>query len=277
VAQAQLERETTVATTRMDAPRRPLDFSWLVQMLVWLGVTAALVTVAYFFVDQPVMSFISSCRLDRHGFLKWLTRPPEVFVLLSPFVLLAGLFRRFFGPWTRPEKVAVAAAVSTLFTALAALLLKITFGRGGDGFHPFHFGAAYWAFPSGHTACTLSVAAVAAVAFPRWRPCWWLVAGVVAATLIALNYHFVGDILGGAFVGWAIGVTAAKLFGLEAATRRHRDETAVGGCSGPRRPLPYGSEPDERGLPKRGYRPGRKTARRQDNHRKGNASGSGWA
>ena len=85
----------------------------------------------------------------------------------------------------------MAAAVSTLFTVLAALILKITFGRSGDDglFYPCHFGEAYWAFPSGHTACTLSVTVVAQVALPRWRPCWWALAGTVAAALIALTYH----------------------------------------------------------------------------------------
>lgn len=205
-----------MATIRTDVAYRTLDFSWLLQILVWLAVTSALVTGAYFFVDQPVMIFFDGCQLGRHGFLKWLTRPPEAFVLLSLFVFLGGLLRRRFGPWTGPEKVAVAAALSTLFTALAALLLKMTFGRSSDGgFHPFHIGKDYWAFPSGHTACTLSVVAVAHVAFPRWRLCWWSLAGIVAATLIALNYHFVGDIFGGAFVGWTIGGTAARLFGLE--------------------------------------------------------------
>ena len=204
-----------MATICTDAAYRPLDFSWPVRMLIWLAVTAALVTVAYFFVDQPMMSFVGGYGLNRYRSLKWLTRPPEAFVILSPFVLLAGLLRRWFSPWTRLEKVAVAAAVSTLATALAALLLKITFGRSIDGFHPFHVGAAYWAFPSGHTACTVSVTAVVQVAFPRWRLFWWSVAGIVAATLIALNHHFVGDIFGGAFLGWAIGGTAARLFGLE--------------------------------------------------------------
>jgi membrane-associated phospholipid phosphatase len=184
-------------------------------MLIWLAVTVALVTVAYFFVDQPVMSFFRGYGLDHYGPLKWLTRPPEAFVLLSPVILLAGLLRRWFSPWTQAEKVAVAAAVSTLLTALAALLLKMMFGRSSDGFHPFHLGAGYWAFPSGHTACTLSVTAVAQVAVPTWRLCWWLLAGIVAATLVALNHHFVGDILAGAFVGWAVGGTAARLFGLE--------------------------------------------------------------
>ncbi len=113
----------------------------------------------------------------------------------------------------------MAAAVSTLFTALATLFLKITFGRSADGFHPFHFGTNYWAFPSGHTACTLSVTVVFQAAFPRWRVFWWALAGIVGASLIALTYHYVGDVLGGAFLGWAIGGTVARLIGPVAAGR----------------------------------------------------------
>src|SRR5213596_74601 len=135
-----------MATFCTDAVDRRADVSWPVQVLIGLAGTAALVTVAYFFVDQPVMLFVRDCALDRNHrlFLKWLTRPPEAFVLLSPFVLLAGLLRRWLSRWAQAEKVAVAAALSTLLTACAALLLKITFGRSTDGFHPFHFGAASW-------------------------------------------------------------------------------------------------------------------------------------
>jgi membrane-associated phospholipid phosphatase len=204
-----------MATICTDAAARRPDFSWPLRLLVGLAVTAAFVTVLYFFIDRPVLSFFRDCDLGRYRLLKWLTRPPEAFVLLSPAVLLAGLLRRWFGPWGRAEKAVVAAAVSTLLTALAALLLKIAFGRSADGFHPFHYGEAYWAFPSGHTACTLSVTVVAEAAFPRWRLCWWALAGVVAATLIVLTHHFVGDVLGGGFLGWGVGGTVARAFRLE--------------------------------------------------------------
>lgn len=189
---------------------RPVD------LLTWLAVAAALVAVLYWCVDQPVLSFVGGYRLDRYRSLKWLTRPPEAFLVLSPVVLLAGLLRRRFAPWTRLEKTAVAAAVSTLCTALAVLLLKMTFGRSSDGFHPFALDPAYWAFPSGHTACTLSVTAVAEVAYPGWRWTFRLLPGMVAGMLIALNHHFAGDIVGGVYVGWAIGGTVARGFGLGA-------------------------------------------------------------
>src|SRR5262245_59747632 len=104
-----------MATICTDADDQRPDFTWPTQMLVGLAATAAFVVVAYFFIDEPVMAFFRACRLDRYRALKWLTKPPEAFVLLSPLVLLAGLVRRWFGPWTRFEKVAVAASVSTLF------------------------------------------------------------------------------------------------------------------------------------------------------------------
>jgi membrane-associated phospholipid phosphatase len=199
-------------------------------VLLWLAVTAALAIVAYFFVDRPVTFFVRDAGLKSIRLLKWLTRPPEAFVILSPFVLLAGLLRRWFGPWTRSEKVAVVAAVSTVCTAGAAGLLKMTFGRycpdgaegvpsllhgGAYGFEPFHAGAAYWAFPSGHTACTVSVLAVVGAAIPRWRLVCWTASATVAAALVALNYHFVGDVVAGAWLGWAVGGTAARLFGID--------------------------------------------------------------
>jgi membrane-associated phospholipid phosphatase len=212
-----------MSTNCTDAAYRHPGPSWLVQVLIGLAVTAALVTVAYLFVDLPVMDFVCERDLIQYRFLKGLTRPPEVFVTLSPFVFFAGLLRRRFTPWNRVEKVAVAAAASTLVTALVTGILKISFGRAGPttlayGFQPFHLEPAYWAFPSGHTACTLSVMAVVRVAAPRWRLCGWSVAGMVAVALIARNDHFVGDVLGGAFLGWAIGGTVARLLGIKALT-----------------------------------------------------------
>lgn len=208
------------STTSTDAT------AWPVQLLRGLAVTIAAVIVAYFFIDLPVCCFLRDWELHHYRVLRWLTRPPEVFCLLSPLVLIAGLLRRWFGPWTPPEKAAVAAAVATLFAALTALLLKIAFGRSGPhlvstdiasslsggiyGFYPFTVSYAYWALPSGHTACTLSATCVLAAAFPSQRLVWGLIGVIVPAALVALNHHFVGDVLAGAYVGWAIAGTVVR-------------------------------------------------------------------
>jgi membrane-associated phospholipid phosphatase len=210
--QAYLETEANMATICTDAASRRPDCSWPAQLLVGLVVTAALVSVLYFFIDQPVILFFRECNLGRYRVLKWLTRPPEAFLVLSPVVLLVGLIRRWFTPWNHAKIAALAAAVSTLSSALAVLLLKFTFGRLDDGFHPFHYGA----FPSGHTTGTISVMVVAHAVLPRWRVCWWAIAGMVAVMLIVLTHHFVGDVIGGVFLGWAIGGTVVRAFGLQA-------------------------------------------------------------
>ncbi len=87
-----------MATIRTDAVSRRPDFSWPTQMLLSLAATAALVTVFYFFIDQPVISFFHDHGQGQRTLLKGLTRPPEAFVVLSPCVLLAGLLRRWFTP-----------------------------------------------------------------------------------------------------------------------------------------------------------------------------------
>jgi membrane-associated phospholipid phosphatase len=207
----------------MNPFRRWLSFAlaWPAQLLWGLAVTVALVISSYFVVDQPVMAFFQGRHFDHDPRLKVLTRPPELFVGLSPFVVVGALLLRCVRPWRWAEKGLLAAAVSTLTTAFAALLLKMTFGRATDGFHPFHVGHDYWMFPSGHTACTVSVTSVAGIVLPRWRALGWALAGMVGTMLIVLTHHFVGDVIGGAFLGWAIGGTVARGFGLTKSTDPH--------------------------------------------------------
>jgi membrane-associated phospholipid phosphatase len=85
---------------------------------------------------------------------------------------------------------------------------------GAYGFHPFHGGSAYASFPSGHTARTLAVAAVVWIAYPRWRWACGLASGAVAAGLLGMDYHFVGDVIAGCFVGAIVGAYTAHYLGL---------------------------------------------------------------
>ena len=69
-------------------------------------------------------------------------------------------------------------------------------------------------FPSGHTARTLAFVSVFWIAYPACR--WACVAATVAVAvgLIGMNYHFVGDVVGGAMVGGLVGMYTAHLSGL---------------------------------------------------------------
>src|SRR5262249_27288513 len=84
LAQAHLEQGPKLVMICTAAVSRRPDLSWPVRVLVGLAATATLVTALYFFIDQPVILFFRGCDLGRYAFLKWLTRPPEAFVILSP-------------------------------------------------------------------------------------------------------------------------------------------------------------------------------------------------
>jgi hypothetical protein len=53
------------------------------------------------------------------------------------------------------------------------------------------------------------MAAVVWVAYPRWRWACAIAAAAVSIGLIGMNYHFVGDVIAGGFVGALIGVYIA--------------------------------------------------------------------
>ena len=137
------------------------------------------------------------------------------------------LFRSI-APLTYAERTALAAGVSLMLAVFFEFYLKYLAGRywpetwthgnpsligtGDYGFHPFHFGEAYGSFPSGHTARTVAVLSVVGLAYPKLRlPCAGFCV-LVAVSLVAMNYHFVGDTIGGVLLGLGTGVYTTAFF-----------------------------------------------------------------
>jgi membrane-associated phospholipid phosphatase len=191
-----------------------------------------LVAVAYFFVENPVAYLVHEPHPDEFSWLKVLPEMPDAFPVLPLVVLSLCLVPSLLGPLPRYQKVGLAASISLLVTVAALAVLKIVFGRywpetwidgnpslignGAYGFHPFHYGVAYGSFPSGHTARTLSVVSVVWICYPWWRWACVLVAGAVVVGLIGMDYHFVGDTIGGAFLGGMIGAWIVHFFPIDA-------------------------------------------------------------
>ena len=70
---------------------------------------------------------------------------------------------------------------------------------------------AHDAFPSGHTAVALVVAALGARAFPKWGVALALAAGSIVFSTVYLSYHYVVDVLAGAAVAAAMPVLLPAL------------------------------------------------------------------
>jgi membrane-associated phospholipid phosphatase len=193
-----------------------------------LIVCCGLVTISYFLIDRPVAFFVHAQGFRGYRLLKWLTYTPEVFVALAPVVVVLNVAVVYRKPLVRYQRVLLAASIAILVAWVLVRGLKITFGRywpetwtdgnpsliqsGDYGFHPFHPGVAYASFPSGHMAETLAVISVLWLAYPRYRWAWATIAGSVVVGLVGMNYHFVGDTVGGAFLGVAVGISISQCF-----------------------------------------------------------------
>lgn len=192
-------------------------------------VAAIAVVVCYFFVDRPVAFFVHRHRLDRFEQFRWLTEPPPAVQLWSPLVLAALVVRRAFGPWRRWQHVLLLACVSLIVADQARESLGDVCGRywpetwhhdnpsligtGAYGFHPFVTGDDVGSFPSGHAARIAAFFATFWIAYPRQRWLWAATAVPMAAALIAMNYHFVGDVIAGSVLGAIVGAYALAIAG----------------------------------------------------------------
>lgn len=124
--------------------------------------------------------------------------------------------------WLRPRLPSLAVEIGRLirqagylFAAVAAAglindALKILVGRarpglwlhsGVSGLHFPGLVSEYQSFPSGHTATSVAAAIALSTLTPRWRLFGVGFALVIGFSRIALNAHFLSDVLAGAAVG----------------------------------------------------------------------------
>lgn len=120
----------------------------------------------------------------------------------------------------RPELVraGVVAVPALIVSGLAARVIKILVARPRptaaagalDAWWP-SFSAAYNSFPSGHATSAFTLAAVFAVVAPSAR--WWLyaLAGLIAFSRVAVDAHFVSDVVAGGLLGWVTGRLAMNV------------------------------------------------------------------
>jgi membrane-associated phospholipid phosphatase len=198
--------------------------------LVAVGLGAGLVANCYFFVDRAVAFYVADFHINRIDVLRQLTFPEPVLQLWAPLVITLLLARRAWREPRKLERALMAAMIAVILADQFRESLKTPFSRlwpdtwihdnpsliqnNEYGFFPFHGGEAYGSFPSGHTARAAAFFVVLWVAYPAGRILWALCTLVLAGALVGMNYHFVGDTVGGAVVGGVVGTYTAYLCGL---------------------------------------------------------------
>jgi len=195
--------------------------------LIAIATCALAVILCYFFVDRRVALFVHAHQIANVEGMRWLTEPPPLAQSWSPLVLAALLVRRAGGPWRRWQHVLFVACISLIVADQFRESLGDLFGRywpetwhnnnpsligtGAYGFHPLQVRDDIGSFPSGHAARILGFMTVFWVLMPAWRWAYTLITLPMLIALVAMNYHFVGDVIAGSTLGSIIGTWAAHV------------------------------------------------------------------
>ncbi len=198
------------------------------------AILVTLTLVSILWLDRPIATESHALLRDYVASIRPFDQLADFFVWTAVLILLGAAPATAAGwrPGPRARLFIVAAATTLIALALKEQL-KFAFGRtwpetwvdnnpswikdGIEQFQPFHGGRGWASFPSGHTT------AVAAPMLVIWRmmPAWRWLAGLVIAAMIAIllaaNFHYLGDCLGG------LTVALASASGMLALARPDRD------------------------------------------------------
>jgi len=171
-------------------------------------VLASLVSIMFF--DRPVALFFSQEQGLRRIFQ--VIAAPSLLPLPLAGLYLAWMVLQKLRRQISPSPVLFAMSVATLAATAAKDELKWSFGRswpqfwlhdGIYGFKPFTDSYFYGGFPSGHTAYISAPLGVLFALQPRFRLICGAVIGLVMFGLVAADYHYLADVLGGLVTGTA--------------------------------------------------------------------------
>jgi membrane-associated phospholipid phosphatase len=202
--------------------------------LITITLCIGAVLTCYFWIDRPVAFFVYHHHINTIRVFRWLTYPPPEVQNWSALVLTILMVRWAWGPFLRWQKVLFVACLSLIVADDFRVSLGDVFGRywpetwthdnpsligtGAYGFHPFQRGDDVGSFPSGHACRILGFAMVWLIAMPRSRTVQVVVVIVCApmlVSLVAMNYHFVSDVIAGSVLGALIATYAAHLARLQ--------------------------------------------------------------
>ena len=192
------------------------------------------VVICYFWIDRPVAFFVYRHHINTIQVFRWLTYPPPEVQNWSALILTILMVRRAWGSFLRWQKTLFVACLSLIVADDFRISLGDVFGRywpqtwthdnpsligtGTYGFHPFQRGDDVGSFPSGHAARILAFGTVWLIAMPRNRTVQVIVLVLSASmllSLVAMNYHFVSDVIAGSVLGGIVAMYATHLARLQ--------------------------------------------------------------
>ena len=195
--------------------------------LIATGSCIVAVIICYLWVDRSVAFFISDHHINGIAIFRWLTYPPPEIQNWSALMLTILIVRRAWGPFLRWQKVLFVACVSLIVADTFRISLGDVFGRywpetwthdnpsligtGTYGFHPFQRGDDVGSFPSGHACRILGFGGVWMIAMPSTRIVAIVLSVPMLVSLVAMDYHFVSDVIAGSVLGALVAAYAVHM------------------------------------------------------------------
>jgi membrane-associated phospholipid phosphatase len=186
--------------------------------LLALALCVVAVGLSIMFADRPLAGWLdahvrhtefwTALHLALYPFL--LVVPAALFFLIGCGIsLISG---RSLRPWTA---IPILCSWATMWAVASEIILKRIFGRGWAdptfvrehlyGFHFLH-GETHWdAFPSGTATVSFAILAALWILSPRWRVAGTATVVLLSVAVVIGNYHWLSDVIAGAFLGVTIG------------------------------------------------------------------------
>jgi len=184
-------------------------------VIVGFFFAALLTLLSYFFVDASAAIFFHRLIVSHAVLKKYTSDIPDlllpIVLAITTFCWTAYLTRVPSGVHDVHTRFLQLCGVSLPLAYAAKAVLQYTFGRVDPkiwlfhhqlaGFHWFHDGPRYTSFPSGHMTVFTALTVVLWHLYPRFRMVY--LAGIIGlgVALVATNYHFVSDVVAGAYLG----------------------------------------------------------------------------
>ncbi len=169
------------------------------------------------FLDKAIYEIVHPALLDQRALWENITYIGDASWMAVVCLLFIGAGLALSKPKMWRSAMLVFASVGIIGTA--ALIIKRTIGRarpylfdteGTHSFVPFQFDNLHAGFPSGHTTTAFAFATMLTILYPRAAIPAFAIAVLAGFSRLAVDAHYLGDVIGGATFGTIGTIVVAK-------------------------------------------------------------------
>jgi membrane-associated phospholipid phosphatase len=204
-------------------------------MITGFIITAAVVLLCIWYYDKLLAIYVSNLLFTNSTWRKYAGDVPDILLLTvcvtTVVAYIVYRYRKRRNLFNRHTEFFHLIMYAVPVSYVVKTILKIIFGRSNTrewlinpgiyGFHWFQGGGSNAGFPSGHMAVFTALAASLWRFYPDYRIIYAIFLLTLAVALIATNYHFLSDVIAGAYLGLAVEACVFKLLDRQRVIGRH--------------------------------------------------------